>query len=753
MKKLGLLPSACTAVLLLMQSANLAPASAVEKPTPLQVAINATFDHPPQSGMYRTLLSSVNPLAFTGDQTGGMTALFLMEPGDCFGIASWIAAGNQSKGVGPADICIANSTVTEQHFNSWLDRGKSGKQSGVDPRLIIPLGPPKPTEPIPPGQMQSQTRLNTSRVTAQIFLHGCDANGFHKYGDLVFEQGTLAFTFWTDNQGTSQVNLSANPALLQKLNSDTWNLIRDGCDVAQALPPSPADGQSASFAGTSLQQPPNPASLSGQISLLVGQINGLVFQQQLGDKAAGKLLRWLDQTVTSLQHARPDQAAHALQEFRDSLTTLGDKGLIDAAAAASLAKGALGIETFLADRVNLPLPPPPDPALYCSGNGEPCPDTLSSCKFTSWQVDGASSDPAPDGSPTHPFASITEALEQAAKMKLCGVTLNVAPARYAGPLEITRHTRIIGLPDTFLTTIVEGSVSNHGPYSLEIANITLSWFHDEVANGVFVDHPCAMTLLDHVAVLGYRGFGVRQRGGSLLSQRTIVANTFSQPDSLAQGTGMFLNCGVKVNLSDVVLDSNESAALFMAGLGTEVQAISLRVLNTRVHPSLAGAAPGAAVNWGGAVHVRDQAYLDATSFYISENWLVGVIVDTGAVAVLDLGTINHTRPATLSPPVTDGSGGVNAMAYRGGRVQMSSFIVTRADLCGVYVAPDGEMDLLGIHPLGLSEVSRSNIGACVQVPGYHLSRLDSAVAYVDNGSDFEGTDFPVPDVSDVAGAL
>jgi hypothetical protein len=251
-----------------------------------------------------------------------------------------------------------------------------------------------------------------------------------------------------------------------------------------------------------------------------------------------------------------------------------------------------------------------------------------------------------------------------------------------------------------------------------------------------VDHPCAITRLDNVAVLGYRGWGIRQRGGSLLAQSTIVANTQAHPESLSQGTGMLLTCGVIAELSDVLLDSNESAGLLMAGPGTQVEAFDLSVEGTRVHPSVADPALGDP--WG-AVHVRDQANLEATSCYIAHNWFTGVFVDTGAEAVLDHGTIVDTIDIGRFFEARTITGGSGAAAFRGGHLQMLNFIVSRADVCGVQVAQAGEMDLTR------GQVSHNAIGACVQVPGYDLARLTNDVQYVDNAVTSEAADFAVPE--------
>lgn len=59
------------------------------------------------------------------------------------------------------------------------------------------------------------------------------------------------------------------------------------------------------------------------------------------------------------------------------------------------------------------------------------------------------------------------------------------------------------------------------------------------------------------------------------------------------------------------------------------------------------------------------------------------------------------------------------------------------------VALDGQLDL------AQGEVRESPYGACVQVPGYRLSRLNATVRYEENGADVLPTSFPVPLASDL----
>ena len=58
---------------------------------------------------------------------------------------------------------------------------------------------------------------------------------------------------------------------------------------------------------------------------------------------------------------------------------------------------------------------------------------------------------------------------------------------------------------------------------------------------------------------------------------------------------------------------------------------------------------------------------------------------------------------------------------------MSSFIVERAALCGVFIGRDGQMDL---HD---GVIRDSPFGLCLEVEGYDVARLTDNVAFVNNG--------------------
>lgn len=78
-------------------------------------------------------------------------------------------------------------------------------------------------------------------------------------------------------------------------------------------------------------------------------------------------------------------------------------------------------------------------------------------------------------------------------------------------------------------------------------------------------------------------------------------------------------------------------------------------------------------------------------------------------------------------------------AYYGARIELTGFLLSDADLCGLQVAAAAGVDLRS----GI--VSGCEIGACVQIDGYDLDRLTDGVAYFDNAVDLQSTTLPIPE--------
>ncbi len=96
-----------------------------------------------------------------------------------------------------------------------------------------------------------------------------------------------------------------------------------------------------------------------------------------------------------------------------------------------------------------------------------------------------------------------------------------------------------------------------------------------------------------------------------------------------------------------------------------------------------------------------------------------------------------------APPCPSGEdcgvdiGGVGVGSYARAAVSVERIAIEGATLCGLHVAEGGELDVTGGY------IRDNRIGACVQVDGYDLGRIDSP-RYEDNVTNLEVTSLPVP---------
>jgi hypothetical protein len=82
-------------------------------------------------------------------------------------------------------------------------------------------------------------------------------------------------------------------------------------------------------------------------------------------------------------------------------------------------------------------------------------------------------------------------------------------------------------------------------------------------------------------------------------------------------------------------------------------------------------------------------------------------------------------------------------AFAGASLSATTFEVTRAAVCGVYVATGGTIDLSN------GVVAECTIGACIQSASFDSDRLTGGgtVSYRDNGINLDATSLPVPEPS------
>ncbi len=462
----------------------------------------------------------------------------------------------------------------------------------------------------------------------------------------------------------------------------------------------------------------------------------LSYQGDLGEIKADQLLRTLDRALDALRKAKLNQVIHWLNKFALNVDKLVRRGLIDPKTASILTIPVEDIRNEIADRDALSVQS--DPAFYCEENTDSCSD--ESCFPGTFYVDKASTDPAPDGNPSRPFVTLSDALNAAESTGLCGVFIFIAPGHYAeGEINVSLNTYVVARETG--SVVINGSFVNHGPYLLELRGIGLIGGGVVTTGAIDVDHACASTRLEDVSITRFRGHGVRQRGGSANLIRTIISKTVNDSTSLTSGTALKVGCGASVGLVDVILWSNDSAGLAGHGEGTSILAIDLGV--SANGPAVLVDSLGISYQWG-ALYVGNGASFTGRSIYVMHNRMqVGILSADGSINI-DGGIVFVTRALPLSVPSELGQGGMGVSAVgRDSQVRMQNFRISHSALCGVQVADFGNMVLAD------GVISDNEIGACVQVPGYPLSLLQNRIVYRDNVANIEATSFPTPTPTEV----
>jgi hypothetical protein len=688
--------------------------------------IQSDFQHfPPTGPSYATRITGVLDLHFAAATDGTAQATAVLRKGSCFATVGWSVASMPPGHTAPAEVCLAHDAADESGFNAWM-----AAQTGTDPSLVIALS----GSGMPPTAWS-----NPSPVPVRLFLRGCGVDLYRPLARLLVPPGGLIVQTFTDPDGDAQLGLAAMSVALVDVTPTVWADVLMGCGGAAAgLPTAPALGMSTQFIATTDTPSDDPSRPHVQIALIKDAVEDLVETQALSAGKGRALVRKLDGSVKKLRQAKPDKAIRRLDRFQTLTTVFEQRGFLSMTAGAMLRAQAAGAAAGILMITIDGTAGPPDPSLFCDPAPAVCPSLGST--YTTYYVRAfAGIGLVPDGSAARPYRTIVDALDAAQANALPGVELLVAGGLYSGDLLITRNTRIIG--DARGNPVIEGSIISDGAYRLVLQDVRII---PDAGVGISVDNPCAETRVDGVRVENATGYGILQRGGSIEIADTLVDATQSEDVNLTRGTGIYLTCGVDAQVDDVILTNNESAALVVIGEDTTAEGADLRVVGTGVHPLLAAdlcVAPAVL----GAVQVRLGARAEFDVFYISDNDVIGLLVagaDAGgqpSEATFRDGTVTQTNELT-----GDCAGGTNVMVIDAGTLLLSNFNCTQADLCGLFLARDGEADLFD------GTVSDNLIGACIQSVDFDLSRLQNEVRYIDNGRNLDSVELPIPEpVGDV----
>jgi len=243
--------------------------------------------------------------------------------------------------------------------------------------------------------------------------------------------------------------------------------------------------------------------------------------------------------------------------------------------------------------------------------------------------------------------------------------------------------------------------------------------------------------LDRIVIEESRELGFFVEGDltDFSARDLVVRSTRFEVADLGAGDGGIFQRGATGSIERVMLSDNQLTGLRLAD-GADVTATDLSV-----HDTLPGELIG---QFGRGISVELGSSLSLTRARIADSREVGIsgMVDTTVTGV-DV-SIERTRERQCfddgSCPVGFGSAVIIA---HGSTVRFERFALTESALCGIHLEDVAAADLID------GVIEGHEIGACVQVDGFDLERLQNMVVYRDNTTSLDVTMLPVPDVAGV----
>jgi len=245
---------------------------------------------------------------------------------------------------------------------------------------------------------------------------------------------------------------------------------------------------------------------------------------------------------------------------------------------------------------------------------------------------------------------------------------------------------------------------------------------------------------DRVVVVDNRDLGVfvAEAGTSLNARDLVISRTQIDLGAGRGGHGLQITTGATVTLVRALLRESSEVAIIVAGTGSRLDAEDLSILDTLADDE---------GQLGRGVQLQEGAAGDLTRVLVARSHELGIgTYGAGtSLTLAHLSLVDTRARACAETSCTDDVAGIGLGAYEAATLDVTTFRITRAHLCGVQLATDGEIDL---HD---GEVTENRIGVCIQNDGYDTRRLSDRVHYDDNESNLMTTNLPVPEAAPRSG--
>ena len=197
-----------------------------------------------------------------------------------------------------------------------------------------------------------------------------------------------------------------------------------------------------------------------------------------------------------------------------------------------------------------------------------------------------------DGSLSHPFPTIAEALVRAEELNYEGIEIIVSRGTYTGDLIITRPTKITGESRT--DTIIVGSIINHSIYSLSVNSLSINGpkaVAGEVGKegALIISNACASTTLERVDIKSPLNYGILQSGGNLTARNVRIEDTAASESIASSGTAVHLS-NVDAILNGILIE--RAGRFAIRQIGGSLHMFADHIQNTRTRDEISKAGTG-----------------------------------------------------------------------------------------------------------------------------------------------------------------
>jgi len=244
----------------------------------------------------------------------------------------------------------------------------------------------------------------------------------------------------------------------------------------------------------------------------------------------------------------------------------------------------------------------------------------------------------------------------------------------------------------------------------------------------------AQAELDRVVVADNQVLGIyiSDEGTMATLRDVIVRDMLPATDDSSGGRGINIQMGARFTGERILLERTRDVAFFVSSPGTVATVSDIAVLSTASREDDG--------TGGHGLHVQRMGQMSVARALVRSSHAIGAVAMDFAVSTLEDVWIEDVEPkecaSTTCPdsPFGYGIASVATTTVRGFHVEDASF-------CGVFVArvDEGSLDLEN------GVVAGAPIGACIQIDGYDLGRLMNDVEFLDNETNLDTTELPVPE--------